>query len=63
MCWKGQLEAARAQRADLTEQRRTDSNPTLRCMPAAQADVCSDNDQDPWCNPQLRREEEFADQE
>lgn len=58
-----QLEAARAQRADLAEQRRTDSNPTLRCMPAAQADVCSDNDQDPWCNPQLRREEEFADQE
>lgn len=45
-------------RAEL-ERRRTDSDPALRCVPAAQAPVCSDASAEPWCNPQHDRPDEF----
>lgn len=57
------LQSLRLQRADIVERRRTDSDPALQCTPAAQSDVCSDSNNDAWCNPQLRRPEEFADDE
>ncbi len=43
------------------ERRRTDSDPTLRCVPSAQAQVCSNSNADAWCNPQLSRPNEFRD--
>jgi hypothetical protein len=49
------------QRDAEVERRRTDSDPTLRCVPAAQAQVCSNSNADAWCNPQLSRPNEFRD--
>ena len=57
------LQSLKLQRADLVERRRTDSDPSLRCTPAAQADMCSDSNADTWCNPQSRHPEEFVDDE
>jgi hypothetical protein len=57
------LQALKQQRDELVERERTDSDPQLRCTPTAQADVCSDSNNDAWCNPQLRHPEEFADDE
>jgi hypothetical protein len=48
------------QRRGEAERRRTDSDPTLRCTPAAEAPVCSRTSEDPWCNPELARPGEFA---
>lgn len=48
------------QRRDEAERRRTDSDPSLRCTPAADAPVCSRTSEDPWCNPELRAPGEFA---
>ena len=56
-----ELQSLRQQRADEVERRRTDSDPSLRCIPAAQADLCSDSNDDAWCNPQLRHPDEFVD--
>jgi hypothetical protein len=53
-------ELAQQRRAEL-EMRRTDSDPSLRCTPAADAPVCSRASQDPWCNPELGRSGEFTD--
>jgi hypothetical protein len=49
------------QRLTELERRRTDSDPTLRCVPAAIAPVCSNSNADAWCNPQLTRPNEFRD--
>jgi hypothetical protein len=48
------------QRRTETERRRTDSDPTLRCTPAAEAPVCSRTSEEPWCNPELSRPDEFT---
>ncbi len=48
------------QRRDEAERRRTDSDPGLRCTPAASAPACSLTSQDPWCNPDIARPNEFA---
>jgi hypothetical protein len=45
---------------DEAERRRTDSDPSLRCTPAADAPICSRSSEDPWCNPELGRPSEFA---
>lgn len=55
------LASLEVQRAAEVERRRTDSDPTLRCIPAAQANVCSNSNADAWCNPQLTRPNEFRD--
>jgi hypothetical protein len=49
------------QRVTELERRRTDSDPTLRCVPAAMAPVCSNSNAEAWCNPQLNRPNEFRD--
>lgn len=56
------LRALQQQRADQLDRRRTDSDPALRCVPAAEAPVCSDSNNDAWCNPDLRRPREFVDE-
>jgi hypothetical protein len=56
------LRSLQEQRRDLLERRRTDSDPALRCVPAAEAPACSDSSNDPWCNPELARPSEFVDQ-
>lgn len=48
------------QRRNLAERRRTDSDPTLRCTPAADAPVCSRTSDAPWCDPEVRAPGEFA---
>lgn len=48
------------QRRDEAERRRTDSDPVLRCMPAAEAPVCARDSEEPWCNPEIGRPDEFA---
>lgn len=48
-----------AQRRSEYERRRTDSDPTLRCTPAAEAPACSHANQDPWCSPEISRPDEF----
>ena len=50
----------RLQRANTLAQQRQNSDPALRCTPAAQAPACSDSSSDLWCNPQLARAEEFS---
>lgn len=55
----GDIDALAQQRRDELDRRRTDSDPALRCVPAAQAPVCSDSNHDAWCNPQLNRPNEF----
>jgi hypothetical protein len=55
------LYSLQQQRDAEIERRRTDSDPTLRCIPAAQAPVCSNSNADAWCNPQLSRPNEFRD--
>jgi hypothetical protein len=47
------------QRRTVSEQRRTDSDPSLQCIPAAAADVCADGRKEPWCNPALTRPDDF----
>jgi hypothetical protein len=59
----GRLQGLQQQRDELVQRQRTDSDPQLRCTPAAQAKACSDSNNDAWCNPQLRHPEEFADDE
>lgn len=56
------LRSLQQQRGDQIERRRTDSDPALRCVPAAEAPACSDSNADPWCNPELMRPREFVDQ-
>lgn len=48
------------QRRTIADQRRTDSDPALRCTPAAEAPVCSRTSDEPWCNPELARPGEFV---
>ncbi len=48
------------QRRAEVDRRRTDSDPALRCIPAASAPACSLTSQDPWCNPEIARPDEFA---
>lgn len=55
------LAGLQQQRRDEVERRRTDSDPALRCTPAAEAPVCSTSSEDPWCNPDLTRPGEFVD--
>ena len=57
------LRALQLQRGDQIERRRTDSDPALRCVPAAEAPVCSESNDDPWCNPDHKRPGEFADED
>lgn len=47
-------------RREQSESRRIDSDPTLRCTPAAIAPACSLTSQEPWCNPEIARPEDFA---
>lgn len=54
------IEQLAQQRRDQAEHRRTDSDPALRCTPAAMAPTCSLTSADPWCNPEIVRPEEFA---
>ncbi len=49
-----------SQRRDQAESRRIDSDPSLRCTPAASAPACSLTSQDPWCNPDIARPDEFT---
>ncbi len=42
------------------ENRRIDGDPALRCTPAASAPPCSLTSDDPWCNPEIARPDEFA---
>jgi hypothetical protein len=49
-----ELKALTAKRAEEVEKRRTDSDPSLRCIPAEQAPECGENHALPWCNPQLQ---------
>lgn len=53
------LQSQQRQRNDEIERQRTDSDASLRCTPAAQAAVCSDSNDDAWCNPQLKQPREF----
>ncbi len=55
----GDLAGLTEQRRAELDRRRTDSDPALRCVPAAQAPVCSDASAEPWCNPQHGRPDEF----
>ncbi len=48
------------QRRDQGERRRTDSDPALRCTSAASTPACSLTSQDPWCNPEIARPDEFV---
>jgi hypothetical protein len=57
-----ELARLRQQRSDQIERRRTGADPSLRCTPAAEAPVCSGADEEPWCNPQLGRPEDFTDE-
>jgi hypothetical protein len=57
------LQSLVLQRADIVQRRRTDTDPALRCTPAVDADICSDSNNDAWCNPQLKRPEEFTEEE
>jgi hypothetical protein len=54
------VSALAQQRRDELERRRTDSDPALRCTPAAEAPVCPRTSEEPWCNPNLRQPNEFA---
>jgi hypothetical protein len=56
------LRSLAQQRTDQLDRRRTDSDPALRCVPASEAPVCSDSNNDAWCNPDLRRPGEFVDE-
>jgi hypothetical protein len=53
------VQALQRLRRDETERERTDSDPALRCVPAAAAPVCEGFDDNPWGNPELKRPEEF----
>lgn len=41
------------------ENRRTDGDPTLRCVPASLAPVCAAASTELWCHPEKTRPEEF----
>lgn len=58
----GELQSLRQQRFDQLELRRTDGDASLRCVPAAEAPVCADFANDPWCNPELMGPREFVEQ-
>lgn len=49
------------QQFDETERRRTGSDASLRCIPAALAPVCSTSAAEAWCNPGRTRPGEFTD--
>jgi hypothetical protein len=59
----GELRNLRRLRADEAERRRTDGDPSLRCVPAEQAPTCSNSSSEEWCNPELGRPREFIDEE
>lgn len=59
----GLIESIRQERNVEIERRRTDSDPSLRCTPAALASVCSNSNDEAWCNPQLKRPDEFVEEE
>lgn len=54
------LGTLQAQRADQLLRRRYDTDPTLQCVRAADAPVCSESDANVWCNPELARPEDFV---
>lgn len=56
------LRALQLLRSDQLERRRTDTDPALRCVPAAESPVCSDSDDAPWCNPDILRPGEFLEE-
>jgi hypothetical protein len=58
----GELRTLQQLRNDQVERRRTDSDPALQCVPAAQAPVCSNSSNDEWCNPELKRPRDFLDE-
>jgi hypothetical protein len=58
----GEMRTLQQRRRDETERRRTDSDPSLRCVPAELAPVCSRTSNEDWCNPDLRRPREFVDE-
>jgi hypothetical protein len=58
----GELQTLQQLRSDQVERRRTDSDPALQCIPAAQAPVCSHSSNDEWCNPELKRPRDFVDE-
>ena len=46
---------------DENERRRTNSDASLRCVPASLAPVCTSSAEEPWCNPARTRPGEFLD--
>jgi hypothetical protein len=56
---EGELLRLRAERNERYQQMRSGADPTLSCTPAAQARVCSGQQSEAWCNPQLERPDEF----
>lgn len=59
---RGELQALARQRNDQIEIRRTDSDPSLQCVPAEQAPVCSGSNDNEWCHPERKRPRDFVDQ-
>lgn len=49
------------QQLDESERRRTNSDPSLRCVPAALAPVCTASSTEAWCNPARARPGDFQD--
>jgi chorismate mutase len=58
----GDLKTMQQQRSDQVSRRLNDSDPALRCIPAAQAPVCEDANAAAWCNPKLSAPREFVDE-
>lgn len=58
----GGLDDLQLQRAVLIENQRTDGDPALRCVPAAEAPACSASDPALWCNPSVARPNEFVEE-
>lgn len=55
------LSSLSRQQFEESERRRTNSDPSLRCVPAALAPVCTTSSTEPWCNPGRTRPGEFLD--
>ncbi len=58
---EGEVQVLLRQRAEEVLQKRTDSNPALRCTPSAQAIVCSEKNGEAWCNPGKLAPRDFVD--
>ena len=57
---RGELRTLEQERDNQQLRRRYDTDPTLRCVSAQRAPVCSESSDEVWCNPQLKRPREFV---